>query len=683
MSMQMRVALCGQQPKTGAVATWFTRSRLATRYGAALLCLLCGTVLAQQAPNLNYTDDMPSVERVKAEIEGSDPTDTLARQTAVFTYLSTYIQRIKYNRTVRGPYTPDEARLKGAYELAAYQISQDYAKSHTPDEAKSFEGLHGRYELNPDFYDDWSKRLIGKQSAAAYKRTENELAARQQAHVAEEQRDFERDRAAQQAADRQIFGGRSLSDDPTAVAARRCLELGGTSVACVGKGFMSGFMDLIGFDTEALTGPGRAGVVLSGAYRSSAAGGTLAFDTNTVSLQDCGTLVAADHGYTVDKRPGSLRVLVDNEPRPIVLTMRPDEGLTGPGVIDVKGSIIIGYHTVVSTLYVDGHPAAGEECGAGPCQTTSTVPDYAPSTQRCSIGVLAAPPQLAPTAAPAASSAGLIGMLTGFANTIAPPAEPGLRMTGQYRSGTLLLDFSENSVILDCGAAHARQPYRVENGAEQLLIHVENSGGAFTLAMQPDNSLRGSGSTTVNGRLVSGMRGDDVVFTPRSERCDVDTFRPKPGAAAATSVSATPAASTTASGPRLAISTAFPAGPNPLAGHVVYLMKDRIDNVMRSVGAPIPTNATPGKAMQAWAIDCLPPNDCRARTDALSRYYVGKATIDSTGRALLQPQVPPGPYFVFTTGSGPGGVMVWDLHTDLKAGDNVVTLEAGNAEVLH
>jgi hypothetical protein len=682
MSMQMRVALWGQHPTTWAAAAWFTRTRLAIRSGAALLCVLCGTVLAQQAPNLNYTDDMPSVERVKAEIVGSDPTDTLARQISVFSYLSQYIQRIKYNRTVRGPYTPEEARVMGAYDLAAYQMEQDYAKSHTPDEATAFQRLHWGYDLNPDFYEDWSKRLIGKQSAAAYKRTENELAARQQAHVAQEQRDFERDRAAQQAADRQIFGG-DLSNDPTAVATRRCLELGGTSAACVGKGFMSGFMDLIGFDTKELTGPGRAGAVLSGTYKSSAAGANLTFDTNTASLQDCGTLVAANHGYTIDKRPGSLQVLVDNEPRPIVLTMRPDEGLAGPGVVDVKGSIIIGYHTVTSTLYVDGHPASGAECGAGPCQTTSTVPDYAPSTQRCSIGVLAAPPQLAPAAAPAASGAGLIGMLTGFANTLAPPAEPGLRMTGQYGSGMLLLDFSENSVILDCGAAHARQPYRVENGAEQLLIHVENAGGAFTLALQPDNSLRGSGSTTVNGRLVSGMRGDDVVFTPRSERCDVDTYRPKAGAAAATSVAATPAASTTASGPRLAISTAFPAGPNPLAGHIVYLMKDRIDNVMRSVGAPIPTNATPGKAMQAWAIDCLPPNDCRARTDALNQYYVGKATIDSTGRALLQTQVPPGPYFVFTTGSGPDGVMVWDLPTELKAGDNAIKLEAGNAEVLH
>src|SRR6266550_1639095 len=143
---------------------------------AVLLCLACTSVLAQTASS-DHTNDLPSVDRVKAEIKGSDPTDTLARQVAVFTYLQAYVQRIKYNRTVRGPYTPGEQRVIAAYSLAAYQISQDYAKTHTPDEAKAFERLHGQYEMNSDFYKDWSKRLIGPQSVAAYKGAETGLAA--------------------------------------------------------------------------------------------------------------------------------------------------------------------------------------------------------------------------------------------------------------------------------------------------------------------------------------------------------------------------------------------------------------------------------------------------------------------------------------------------------------------------
>src|SRR5882762_5847815 len=86
---------------------------------------------AQAAASSDYTNDLPSVERVKAEIKGSDPTDALARQVAVFTYLVSYIDRIKYNRDYRGNFTPGEQKMWGAYRLAAYQMSQDYAKTHT------------------------------------------------------------------------------------------------------------------------------------------------------------------------------------------------------------------------------------------------------------------------------------------------------------------------------------------------------------------------------------------------------------------------------------------------------------------------------------------------------------------------------------------------------------------------
>src|SRR5260370_39436931 len=92
---------------------------------AALLSILCTCALAQR-PGPNYTADMPSVDRVKAEIKGSDPTDTLARQFAVFTYLSTYIQRIKHSSTIAAPYTPHEWRVMGAYDSAKCHISLNY-----------------------------------------------------------------------------------------------------------------------------------------------------------------------------------------------------------------------------------------------------------------------------------------------------------------------------------------------------------------------------------------------------------------------------------------------------------------------------------------------------------------------------------------------------------------------------
>ena len=174
----------------------------------------------------------------------------------------------------------------GAYDLAAYQISQDYAKSHTPDEAKAFERLHGQYEMNSEFYKDWSKRLIGKQSAAAYKGAEAGLAATAKAHFDEEKRVNDEARANAS----KTTGG--LSNDPTAVATRRCLELGGTAGGCMGKGFMSGFMDMVGVNTEEITGSGRAGVILFGGYKSPTTTMSLGFGADTVTLGGCGKLVA-------------------------------------------------------------------------------------------------------------------------------------------------------------------------------------------------------------------------------------------------------------------------------------------------------------------------------------------------------------------------------------------------------
>jgi hypothetical protein len=648
-------------------------------------------LVLSQAASSDYTNDLPSVERVKAEIKGSDATDTLARQVAVFTYLQAYIDRIKLNRDYRGNYTPGEQKMRGAYSLAAYQMSQAYAKTHTPAEATAFERLHGQYEMNSEFYKDWSKRLIGPQTASAYKSAEAGLAAAGERRYQQEMAEYKRDRAAQQAADKQIFGTQGLSDDPTAVATRRCLELGGSSVGCMGKGLGAGFMDLIGFGAEAqesLTGPGRAGVVLSGLYKNPATVTTLDFGADGVSIGGCGKLVADSHGYTIDKRPGSVRIDIINEPNPIVLTMRPDGGLTGPGVIDVKGRIIVGYFT--STHYENG-VATG---------TTST-PDYRPAMARCAIGSLTmpSPPKAAPASAQPAGDSGILGMVTGLVSTFAPGnGEVGLRMAGKYGNGKLLLDFSDNSLVLDCGQAHVRAPYTVENTPGALIVHVQNSGGPFTLALQPDHSLLGSGSTTVNGRLVTGMNGENVAFAPHSESCEVGTLRPKTGSARATSVATashapapvtTPATGVSApavasgAGIKITISSSFPGGANPLAGTGVTLMSERFDTLLRKVGAPISADATPGKAVQAYAANCLPPRSCPAYAAAMHPYYVAKGTFDSTGKVILTAPVPAGSYFVFCSAKAPNGALVWDVPAVLKAGDNAITLTTANAELIH
>ena len=158
-------------------------SAFVARLLVANLFVVCSVPAMAQAAGADYTAGLPSVQRVETEIKGSDPTDALARQVAVFNYLVAYIDRIKLNRSYSGPYTPGEQKMMGDYRLAAYQLSQNYAKTHTAAEAAAFERLHGKYEEDSAFYADWSKRLIGPQTAAAYKGAEAGVGATQKAHV--------------------------------------------------------------------------------------------------------------------------------------------------------------------------------------------------------------------------------------------------------------------------------------------------------------------------------------------------------------------------------------------------------------------------------------------------------------------------------------------------------------------
>ena len=96
-------------------------------------------------------------------------------------------------------------------------------------------------------------------------------------------------------------------------------------------------------------------------------------------------------------------------------------------------------------------------------------PIYAPKTERCTIGAFAAAPAPPPDKNP------LTRDLTSAINTLMPEGPTGLRMAGHYvgQDGPAL-EFAVDSVVLDCGAAHVRQAYTVENTSNQIQIIVKN-----------------------------------------------------------------------------------------------------------------------------------------------------------------------------------------------------------------
>jgi hypothetical protein len=490
--------------------------------------LVCGVALAQApAASGDYTAALPSVEKVKAQLKGTDATDTIARQVAVFTYLQTYITRIRDARKYNGPFTPGEEKLMRDYALAGYQLSQDFSKAHSPQEVKAFQQLEGKYEVMNAL--DWIKQLQGQQAADTYRGTEASLAQSYQQHEDQLQKQMKKDRGQGRSS---IAGDAVL--DPMGIFAgaeanrekdpelRRCLELGSSLDNCEGLGAMEGIVGLLmpfGGKPDPNAPPPVAGAVLIGNYHSRTQLPSLSFGDGSANIEHCGSLVPDDHDYTLRKSGNTVQFLLANEPEPIVVTLQPDGTLSGPGSVLVKGSIITGYTTTTKTVMVDGAPAAaqGYYCN-GPCSTSTSVPTYAPKIERCTIGSMefVRPKSVTPTKTG-------IGFLD--ATTTSGPLVTGLRMTGRYvDSSGLTLEFDNNAVTLDCGKAHTRSPYTVDNTPTGFVVHVQSAGGAFLLGVAPDSTLRGSGSTSVNGKLVSSIRGDNVSFTPHSESCSVGTF---------------------------------------------------------------------------------------------------------------------------------------------------------------
>lgn len=679
----------------------------------ALICISAIATLAQG----DYTKDMPSVERVKTEIKGTDPADTVARQVAVFTYLQTYIQRIRDARKYNGPYTPGEQKLLGDYSLAGYQLSQDFAKTHSPAEVKAFQQKEGQYEINNAL--GWIKQLQGQQAADTYKGAESSLAQSYKQHEDRLQQQMKQENGQSGGGLLDgLFGGDS-GGGQLDEKQKRCLELGGTYNECASPmmGALTAMASLITLgasDSSSDGAPPLNGVILVGMYhsRTDLPELGLTWDGKAV-LQKCGNLVDEPHAYTLRKSGATIQIVVDNEPDSIVLTLRGDGSLAGPGNIPVKGQVITGYHN----QYV---------CTNGNCSTSST-PVYAPKIERCTLSQMAAQP--APPPPPKPKPGGFEEML-GAGDPVATIY--GFRITGDYAgSAGMQLAFDNRFVTLDCGKAHINSPYTVENTASGFVIHVQNAGGAFLLSLAPDNTLRGSGSSAVNGKLVSSVNGKVVSFMPHSETCNIATFSPKghrntmlassapvpadygaPTPAAA-SAPATPATHGAPAPAALAPATSAPAsieaslsnagisgsptairahlhillsssftGANPLAGQAIFVTRKPMSRILAELGLPIPENATSGEAMKALQTLCHSSQGCTPVIQGLPKYYVTTAKFDSTGNAALNATATTGPYYFFAVVPSPGGSVVWDVLGNLVAGDNTIRFTEANSERL-
>ena len=116
-----------------------------------------------QATNPSYLSQMPSVDRVKAEAKGTDPTDTAARQVATFRQLCAIILDMAIARipATEGLLrkTSDEDRITADYGAAYTRIWQG-----RPELLPAVD----RYERDPKFRDDLLTKFFSPEFRAIF-----------------------------------------------------------------------------------------------------------------------------------------------------------------------------------------------------------------------------------------------------------------------------------------------------------------------------------------------------------------------------------------------------------------------------------------------------------------------------------------------------------------------------------
>lgn len=515
-----------------------------------------------QALDPPYLAGLPPVDRVKRDIHGTDPTDTLARQVAVLAYVPQVIKRMqmvptrRYNTT-----TPDEAKLIYAYDLAAYELSQGYLKTHSPEEGKAFSQLAQRYEMDAALRDEVF-RLCSPAFVAEYTKIDAAATARYRARIDEQQRDFEQGKARQAAAADAAAPTTAVKPGSQAELSR-CIASGRSQRICFSEVMSRGMGQLTGIS---FTLPSTSGLRMTGAY-SGPAGFGLIFQPETAVMVCRG--VPSPRPYTVEVTNTQTLVTIQNGPTRVVFALRQDGKLAGSGPIRVTGQVPAGSRTEqtegmttqkttrqreLTPLEAQNDQNARQqgqvyttteeatELTYGPTGTR-TVTEYVTRTADCTLGVMT-PTGPTPLPPDTESPFGLIttifsgaGTLMGGGSAEAALGEmlsvdtapaPGLRMSGRYTGQNgFSITFHFESATVACGDAERAHEYSIEKQGTQILVTIRDDAHPIALQLKPDGSLVGDGAVQVDGRVVVGVTEDPknrFLFAPKVGRCEVGSL---------------------------------------------------------------------------------------------------------------------------------------------------------------
>jgi hypothetical protein len=442
---------------------------------------------AQQTFNPPYLKEFPTVDQIMAQINGPSPLDTANRQASAMHDFGMMISALAGPRVAQQQITPDEARLITNYFNAYTNLAKTTA-------------------TQPDAY-------VGNQDFTASLFRTFSMPTIQQLWV-----------AANSQAPGQPGGSSAQTlpptNDPAQIAIRRCFELGGAGLQCVGAGMSQGLKQLMGIDLSKLTSSGKSGLIMLGTYTASSG---LAFDFSggNLDIGNCGQMVRGAHNYSMSVSGAKYLITIANQPQSLLVTLGADGNAAGPAAQDITGQKVTGYNVVTNLR-------TGVQ--------VSKTPIYGPITAHCSIGALKAGPDVIVDSGITSGGTGILGALGMTMSLVggdsAPPqptVPPGPRMTGVFKgAGGLKIQFNDGSAVIDCAQAHVMAQYDVSLQGRAAVVSVKSTGtNPFSLTVHPDGSLSGSQPVTVNGKLMTAMDDNaNPIFTPTTATCN-------PGALAA------------------------------------------------------------------------------------------------------------------------------------------------------
>ena len=238
--------------------------------------------------------------------------------------------------------------------------------------------------------------------------------------------------------------------------------------------------------------------------------------------------------YSVDIKNNLAAVNIDGEPKPILLTMKPDGALVGTGPMTIKGFLIKSSES--------GSYSAGT--GHWESNTTTTTHEHT-ALEASSVGVATDPTlrqngQIYTTTSTNTTNTYVPGTPTYSGPTVSyiPKTEnctqvvlgaqgkAGLRMRGTYQGADgFSVEFYPDSAVMGCGRAARAYPYTVKANGSQAAIKIEDPEHPLLLAIKADGELDpGQGQYQVHGRTITGRGANGgYTFAPLNATCNLVT----------------------------------------------------------------------------------------------------------------------------------------------------------------